>query len=87
MLRLPLGVCFERTGGPVFRRKTFKLVFSQVLICDSYVKANMPYRFWAILFALIIAVMTLDFVVFEGKDIVFVLRKMNDLVEWLAFWR
>jgi len=29
----------------------------------------MPHRFWAILFALIIAVMILDFVVFEGKDI------------------
>jgi len=47
----------------------------------------MPHRFWAILFAWIIAVVILDFVVFEGKDIVFVLRKMNDLVEWLAFWR
>ena len=47
----------------------------------------MPHRFWAILFALIITVVILNFVVFEVKDIVFVLRKINDLVEWLAFWR
>ena len=37
--------------------------------------------------ALIVAGFVLDQVLFEGSAIVFLARKLLDMIEWMAFWR
>lgn len=36
---------------------------------------------------LIIAGLTVDFVYNDGSGTLFIARKLNDLIEWMAFWR
>ncbi|MFU8865320.1 MAG: hypothetical protein ACNA7O_15525 [Rhodobacterales bacterium] len=36
---------------------------------------------------LLIAGIGLDAALYDGTNLLFLLRKLDDLVEWLAFWR
>ncbi|HEY9020767.1 MAG: hypothetical protein QUV10_15395 [Paracoccaceae bacterium] len=36
---------------------------------------------------LIVAGLGLDAVLYDGANLLFLLRKLADLIEWLAFWR
>ncbi len=36
---------------------------------------------------LIIALLVIDLVLFDARDIVFLGKKLFDMMEWMAFWR
>ena len=36
---------------------------------------------------LIVAGLGLDAVLYDGENLLFLMRKMAELIEWLAFWR
>jgi len=47
----------------------------------------MTHRLALILAAILLALLALDYVVFDLKNAIFLARKFADLTEYIAFWR
>ncbi|MBB3994652.1 hypothetical protein GGR95_002300 [Sulfitobacter undariae] len=47
----------------------------------------MTNRIAFVLGLLIIAVIAVDFIYYGNEHGIFLAKKMNELIEWLAFWR